>query len=649
MSLSKYGRLVGTMAFSMQVVLLFSLQVEGQTGDLPTENSSLFTGSGNCAFCHNSGGSSALRDSQGNDLSIGESWRSTMMANAARDPFWQAKVESEVNINPQLQTIIEDKCTTCHGPMGKTQALFDGATSYSLDDMRNSVLGMDGVSCTLCHQIQPDNLGTDESFSGGFIIDSSRVIFGPYQNVLANPMRNAVNYDAVFGAHLQTSEVCATCHTLFTPFLDNDGNIAGELPEQTPYLEWQNSTFSADGTQCQDCHMPRVEEPVVISNIPPMLSGQSPFWRHLFVGGNAFMLEILRDNGVEIGVTASAAHFDSTIALTRRQLRQNTALLELESTVENDTLKLMVTVENLTGHKFPTAYPSRRAWLHLSVRNDAGGVLFESGSFNASNGRIDGLTDSFQPHLDTINSQDQVQVYESVMADVNGDVTQTLLRGASYIKDNRIPPKGFLSTADNYADMAIKGAAARDGNFNHDAGGEGSGSDVVTYRVNVSGLSGLFTITVDLLYQSINPVYIDDLVLQQTPAVTRFKGYYDNADKTPELIQSIQEQVLVTDVAENSPELPTGFALQQNYPNPFNAGTVIMYEIPANAGSFELSIYDIQGRYVRSLVSGTKSPGSYTAVWNGQDDRGQEVSSGVYVYRLSTGAQNIARKLIYLK
>ena len=88
-----------------------------------------FTGSGNCANCHTD-----LTDSAGEDVSIGSHWRSTMMANAAKDPIWQAKVASEVLRTPGLKEVIEDKCTTCHMPMAYTQANADGTPALILGD-----------------------------------------------------------------------------------------------------------------------------------------------------------------------------------------------------------------------------------------------------------------------------------------------------------------------------------------------------------------------------------------------------------------------------------------------------------------------------------------------------------------------------------
>ena len=624
--------------------------LQAQSTALPTATSSLFSGSGNCADCHTSDGT-ALRDSKGTDLSISTDWRATMMANAAKDPLWQAKVETEVQENPHLQAVIEDKCTTCHAPMGRTQAIFDGASGYTLDEMRASALALDGVSCTVCHQIQPGNLGTDASFSGGYEITDARIIFGPYANVLTMPMQNQVGYTPTLGQHIQGSELCATCHTLFTQFVDDQGQVAGTFPEQVPYLEWQNSVFAQQDVQCQDCHMPRVDENIVIANRPRNLGTQSPFWRHIFIGGNTFMLQILRDNGSEIGVTATTAQFDSTIARTRRQLQQNTARLQVETAVEADQLTIAVLVENLTGHKFPTAYPSRRAWLHVRVTDENGDTVFESGAFDESGRIIPGLQEPYEPHRDVITSAQQVQIYETETADINGNITHVLLRAATYVKDNRLPPKGFTSGAARYPDMAVHGEAENDPNFNRDDAGEGSGTDRVTYLVDVAGQSGKLTVLVELLYQTAKPAFIDHLLSYDTPAVNRFSTYYQSASKTPEIVQSVVTEVdLVTDVRTSQPETRVrGFRLAQNFPNPFNGSTVIAYSLPKAETRVQLRIYDLRGQLVRTLESGPKSAGTHTISWDGTDDLGRGVSSGFYLYRLTAGETSLVRRLLFLK
>ena len=94
---------------------------------------------------------------------------------------------------------------------------------------------------------------------------------------------------------------------------------------------------------------------------------------------------------------------------------------------------------------------------------------------------------------------------------------------------------------------------------------------------------------------------------------------------------------------------PTEFALHQNYPNPFNPQTNIPYDL-AEGGDVALRVYNLLGQEVRTLVRERQAPGRYTAQWNGMDDRGVSVSSGIYFYRVSVaGKFQDARRLMLLK
>ncbi len=95
-----------------------------------------------------------------------------------------------------------------------------------------------------------------------------------------------------------------------------------------------------------------------------------------------------------------------------------------------------------------------------------------------------------------------------------------------------------------------------------------------------------------------------------------------------------------------SPPLP--FELKANWPNPFNPSTTIAFNLK-EASSVRLEIYNLQGRKVRTLMSGSKAAGEHASVWNGLDDKGQPVASGVYFYRLGTPKGSELRKCVLLK
>jgi hypothetical protein len=96
-------------------------------------------------------------------------------------------------------------------------------------------------------------------------------------------------------------------------------------------------------------------------------------------------------------------------------------------------------------------------------------------------------------------------------------------------------------------------------------------------------------------------------------------------------------------------ELPRSFALGRNCPNPFNPITRIAYDVPAPGGDVELVIYSATGALVRRVVSGKSEPGRHSAVWDGTDERGRQVSSGVYFYRLTAQDFTDQKKMVLLK
>jgi len=97
-------------------------------------------------------------------------------------------------------------------------------------------------------------------------------------------------------------------------------------------------------------------------------------------------------------------------------------------------------------------------------------------------------------------------------------------------------------------------------------------------------------------------------------------------------------------------EIPREFALQQNYPNPFNPSTTIVFSIPENyRGDVSLRVYNMLGEVVRELVAGELAPGNYRQVWDGLDQSGRRLASGLYMYQLRAGNFSATRKLVLMK
>ncbi len=526
------------------LILLSAFTISYSQTLLPTAGSSLFAGSGKCLACHLTNKTGVLTVN-GEELTPANHWRSSMMANASKDPLWRAVVSEETSKFPELAKTIETTCTRCHAPMGNKQAFHDGADGYSIKETELSKLGRDGVSCTVCHQIQPANLGTPESFSGGFEIKPEKVVFGPYEDPLVDPMTGVAGYEPRHSQHINESALCGTCHTLFTPYLNNKNEIAGMFPEQTPYLEWKNSKFPAANANCQSCHMPPLTDSVDISTTPPWHKvKRSPFWRHLFIGSNAFMGKLLGNNFDTLNLTATPAHFDSTVKKTKAMLMEKTVALEISPSQSGDLLSAKVKVSNLTGHKLPTGIPYRRVWIKLNVKDEAGNTVFESGGWD-DEGEITGNTGPFVPHYNEITSPGQVQIYEGVLQDVDENVTFTLLRAAGYKKDNRLPPQGFTTKHVSYDSIKIYGEALSDPDFNRDGSAEGTGSDFITYKIKLKD-KGTYSITAEAVYQSVPPGLVHHLAEIDTPEIKEFIRLYDNESNAPVIMNSVTKEIKIS-------------------------------------------------------------------------------------------------------
>ena len=98
-----------------------------------------------------------------------------------------------------------------------------------------------------------------------------------------------------------------------------------------------------------------------------------------------------------------------------------------------------------------------------------------------------------------------------------------------------------------------------------------------------------------------------------------------------------------------TPVVPDGFALEQNVPNPFNPTTTIHYDVPAGGGVVAIRVFDVSGRLVRTLVDANQTPGVKSVIWNGADDRGRGVASGLYFYKMSAPGFTSTRKMLLLQ
>jgi hypothetical protein len=100
--------------------------------------------------------------------------------------------------------------------------------------------------------------------------------------------------------------------------------------------------------------------------------------------------------------------------------------------------------------------------------------------------------------------------------------------------------------------------------------------------------------------------------------------------------------------SDTDPNVPLNYELSQNYPNPFNPSTTVAFTLKSR-GFVDLSIYNVLGQKVKTLVSGELDAGQHEAVWDGTDESGDEVSSGMYFYKIDAGEFVKTKKMLMLK
>ena len=535
----------------MAIAALFPLilvAVPSSAAPLSGFISELFTSATVCSHCHN-----GLADCAGSDVSIVDDWSTSMMAFSFIDPFWQAKVASEVARAPALREVIMEKCSRCHAPMAHTLTGSDGGRSggetrnYFRQGNLYHAAAVEGVGCTLCHQIADSAiLGTEASYTGNYApaLSSGR-IYGQYSGVLTGPMMRMTGYEPLYGVQIHRSRICGVCHNLKTPFVDRAGRLAStpatEFPEQAVYTEWEQSDYSDKGatpTSCQECHMPSTDGVVLASRPPWLDTPRDRFSRHTFFGANTLIRDLILRNGLADGTPANRLR--ENLGGVRRFLSAAAAVSVVESSLSEGTLTARVSVQNRTGHKLPTGFPSRRLVLHYTVKDEQGRVVFESGKSGDDTSRITGVDADrdglrFEPHHDVITSPEQVQVYEGIMGDTEGNVTYTLLRGSRFLKDNRLLPAGF-SKEKAPAEVRPTPDALADPNF-------GESQDLVTF-VTI-GLPGKrYTVSAELVYQTIGYRFLENLYEERSlPAVAALRSELEDAYLRQETIARAERLV----------------------------------------------------------------------------------------------------------
>lgn len=329
--------------------------------------------------------------------------------------------------------------------------------------------------------------------------------------------------------------------------------------EQATYLEWLNSKFGPgkhnkqgkDFASCQECHMPNTfaiptpegGERLVISPLSEQIATiqdadypaadyqlqaeeinvptRSDYSRHELVGLNGFLIEMFRQFEPVLGVDK----FDpETYATNGPDLAIENMILSTQSnrvatiTLSNikhkkDMLSLDVTVANKTGHRLPSGVAFRRIWIELLVKDKNGNLLWGSGRTNnagfiigENDKRLDTeflkAPDKYQTHYTSISNQNQVQIYEELVKNAEGEFTTSFVHRVEHVKDNRLLPEGWVPAAE-FAGKSSNAGIADQGDLLYqfmkstDPGGlatedaefmasPSKGADTLSYKINLS-------------------------------------------------------------------------------------------------------------------------------------------------------------------
>ena len=225
-------------------------------------------------------------------------------------------------------------------------------------------------------------------------------------------------------------------------------------------------------------------------------------------------------------------------------------------------------------------------------------------------------------------------VYYKLVADFDADnrfrFYSNIMEGFSYVFHVAFDATD-VDTTEGWHHMAIKAETLPGGYpaftcyYDGVMLGDGAYVDTTEYRIT-SGQYGVFSMQMD--------------------GSDGIAGYFDNVKVYGYEAEDTSE-VSIEPRADTEP-IPAGFRLAQNYPNPFNPSTTVEFSI-FEGGRAALNVYNVQGRVVRTLWDGYLAPNRYSFVWDGKDQSGRQVPSGIYLYKLQVKGSTITGKMLLVK
>jgi hypothetical protein len=580
-------------------------------------------------------------------------WRGSMMSQAARDPFFYACMAVAEQDAPGAG----DLCIRCHSPGGwqEGRSIDTGGSMLNVKDRH-------GVQCDFCHRAVDHNYlpgvspiqdydvlaGIDplplQYGNGQFVNDPAPLMRGPYSDAVAS-------HETVYSPFHTSAAMCGICHDVSSPVFERasdhdyvptafdekhpDMDIRNMIPVERTFSEWSQSEYASTGvyapqfagdkpdgivSNCQDCHMRDVTASACSE---PGAPNRSDMGLHDFTGGNTFVPDIIEQfypDEVDAGQLAAAK-------------ARAVSMIQLAATLQltPETYGVGVRVINETGHKLPSGYPEgRRVWLNVKGFDATDQLVYESGAYDFATG--------------VLTHDDDAKIYE-IHPGLSNGIAAALGQPAgksfhfvlsdTVFMDNRIPPRGFTNAAFTEIQSPTVDYVYEDGQY----------WDDTEYTLP----AGIDSVHVTLYYQTTTKEYIEFLRDANTTNSTGHDLY--NAW----VAQGMAPPVVITE-AGTAVDVSTGigdevrhvYSLSQNFPNPFNPVTVVQYSL-AEKGHVSITVYDVSGREVRVLVDEEREAGPHSLVWDGRNNDGEDLASGVYFVRYRAGTESFWKKAALLR
>lgn len=466
-------------------------------------NSPIIPSSQSCVLCH---GGYSNEDPLVEPHAPYELWKASLMSQASRDPLARAAM----TIASQDSADSADICIRCHLP----KAWLEGR-SVPTDLSAVTPDDHDGVTCHVCHRIvdpiyKPGiSPADDEQILNDLLLDQGILPTEPHTaSYVIDPddnRRGPFNLDDDWpdgfffhnwreSPYHSEAKLCSTCHDVSNPAFDRVGgptpsasdtyalgnldeahltqNKYDMFPVERTFSEWSQSAFAAGPIEmggryggnitavstCQDCHMADLTGTACQPTLNPPTRNNLP--KHSFSGASTWVLDsiinldqnnLLYPNDADSGLTQ-----DEVDAAIERNMAFLDVASDVELTVDGDNLS--VRVINETGHKLPTGYPEgRRMWINVQFQDDQGQLVAERGAYDFGTA--------------TLTTND-TKVYEAKLGvDAAVSAATGVPEGESfhfvlnnlYIKDNRIPPRGFTNAGFESVQAAPVGYTYADG------------------------------------------------------------------------------------------------------------------------------------------------------------------------------------------